>query len=260
MDSKSDYAAMDRPELIQLVFYPRKDCTSPPPGATDHFIEVAKGVSIACRFYVHSFKSPSVLLFHGNGEVANDYDFVAPIYFSRGMNLFVADYRGYGCSGGSPSFSSMVADAHHIFKGFEGILHEEDFRGKVILMGRSLGSIPAIELASQYGDRVAGLIIESGFASSLKLMSRLGLPQQVLGIKDPGFPNQSKICTIRLPTLILHGERDSMIPLDQARDLFQSSASEKKRLVIIPEADHNDILMRDIDLYFGAVAEFVSAC
>jgi hypothetical protein len=57
----------------------------------------------------------------------------------------------------------------------------------------------------------------------------------------------------------LHGEYDSLIPLEEARDLFDNVATEHKRLVIIPGADHNDILIRDMGLYFGAVEEFVYA-
>ena len=50
---------------------------------------------------------PTILFFYGNGETAADYDNIAPIYNQVGLNFFVADYRGYGQSGGSPSFCSM---------------------------------------------------------------------------------------------------------------------------------------------------------
>ena len=259
MSTQSDYSALDRPEIVQFVFYPREDHTSPPPGARDHLIPVGDGVSISCRFYVHGFRSPTVLFFHGNGEVVSDYDFIAPMYHGRGINLFVADYRGYGASGGTPNFSSMVSDSHRIFDGFLRILEEDGHDGGAFLMGRSLGSVSAVELASSYQDRVTGLIIESGFASTPRLMARLGFPQDALGIKDFGFPNLTRIRTVSLPTLILHGEHDNMIPLEEARDLFENVATEKKRLVIIPEADHNDIMIRDMDLYFGAIEEFVLA-
>jgi len=259
MTYQSDYAALDRPELVQFVFYPRKDFTTPPPGATDHLIPVGKDVSISCRFYVHGFNSPNIIFFHGNGEVVSDYDFIAPMYHRIGINLFVADYRGYGSSSGRPSFSTMVADSHPIFAAFQEVLRRDGHSGKVFVKGRSLGSVSAIELASSYGDRIAGLIIESGFASTVRLMTRLGYPQELLGIKDFGFPNRTRIRTVTLPTLILHGEYDSLIPLEEARDLFDNVATERKRLVIIPGADHNDILIRDMGLYFGAVEEFVYA-
>jgi alpha-beta hydrolase superfamily lysophospholipase len=275
MSHQSDYSALDRPELLQFVFYPRKDSTIPPPNATDHLIPVEKGVSISCRFYVHHSNpslgrivdrdSPSILYFRGNGEVVSDYDYIAPLYNQLGVNLFVADYRGYGSSGGVPTFTNMVADAHPIFKGFWEILQEGGYSGKVFLMGRSLGSVSAIELASHYGEKIEGLILESGFASTVRstrlfeLMTRLGFPKEFLGIKDFGFPNLTKIRTVTLPTLIIHAEFDSLIPLTEARDLFENVATKEKRLVIIPGADHNTIMMVGMEPYFKAIEEFVFA-
>jgi len=122
-----------------------------------------------------------------------------------------------------------------------------------------LGSISAIELAVSYGDDVDGLIVESGFASTSRLMQRLGFPAQALGIKDFGFPNLTKIKSVTSPTLIMHGEYDSLIPLEEALDLYEHVPAESRRLVIIPGADHNDIMVRDIDLYFGAIEELVFA-
>ena len=258
MPHQDDYSALDRPELVQFVFYPRREFTGPPPNAIDYFVAVDEATSVSCRFYVHEKDWPIILFFHGNGEVVSDYDYIAPIYRSQvGVNLFVADYRGYGASGGRPTFSSMVADAHRIFEGLSGILRDGSYGGNIFVMGRSLGSVSAIELASSYQERVSGLIIESGFASTVRLMTRKGFSKEYLGIKDFGFPNLSKIRTVTLPTLIIHAECDSLIPLEEAKDLFENAATKEKRLVIIPEADHNDIMMADMPTYFGAIEEFV---
>ena len=110
--SDTRYSILDRPEVLQFIFYPRKDVSKSPPNSTDCSVPVGEGTSIGCRFYVHSHESPSILLFHGNGEVVSDYDGIAPIYHHTGLNLFVADYRGYGASGGTPTFTNMVSDAH----------------------------------------------------------------------------------------------------------------------------------------------------
>ncbi|RLC95200.1 MAG: alpha/beta hydrolase [Chloroflexi bacterium] len=258
MTYESDYAALDRPELVQFVFYPRKFATEPPRGASDHVVPVADAVSISCRFYAHRLDSPTILFFHGNGEVVSDYDYIAPMYHGIGANLFVADYRGYGASTGSPSFSTMVADSHRIFEAFLEVLRQGRYSGPVFVKGRSLGSVSAIELAAAHPDRMHGLIVESGFASTPRLMARLGFPAERLGIRDFGFPNLTKIRTVTVPTLIIHGEYDSIIPLEEGKDLYENVATERKRLVIIPNADHNDILVRDTALYFGALQEFVS--
>jgi len=258
MPGDTRYSILDRPEILQFTFYPRKDVRRGPPNSNDYLVPVEDEVSIGCRFYIHHHGSPSILFFHGNGEVVSDYDSIAPLYNQRGINLFVADYRGYGSSGGIPTFTSMVDDAHRIFEAFLDIRRNEHHSSDVFVMGRSLGSICAIELASCYQDQMKGLIIESGFASILRLINYLGFSTESLGMNDTTFPNMAKIRSIALPTLILHGEDDSLIPVAEAGDLFENAAAKRKRLVIINGADHNDIMLVGMERYFTAIREFVS--
>ena len=255
--SYGDYSSLDTPELIQFIFHPRKEFTLPPPNATDHLIPVERDISISCRFYVHGQGSPSILFFHGNGEVACDYDYFAPLYNELGINLFVADYRGYGSSSGTPTFSNTIADAHGIFRGFGDMLRAGGYSGEVFVMGRSLGSVSAIELASHYQGQIKGLIIESGIASVARMMAHLGFSMEYLGITDAEIPNLSKIQAITLPTLIIHGEYDSLIPRGEADALFENTAAEDRRLVVIPRADHNTIMLAGMQLYFEAIRDFV---
>jgi hypothetical protein len=111
---REGFSALDRPEILQLVFYPRKDFSPQPkvPNAANYFISVEEGISICCRFYFNDERSPNILFFHGNGEIASDYDDIGPLYTQTGVNLFVADYRGYGLSGGEPTFTNLIRDAH----------------------------------------------------------------------------------------------------------------------------------------------------
>jgi pimeloyl-ACP methyl ester carboxylesterase len=258
MTDQNDYTALDKPELVRFVFYPRQWHTDPPKNATDYVVPVGNDVAITCRFYVKDQELPTILYFHGNGEVVADHDYLAPLYNERGINLFVADYRGYGASTGSPNFSSMVEDAHPIFDAFQGVLSDGGYTGKVFVMGRSLGSVSAIELASTYPDQISGLIIESGFASTSRLMTRLGFPEEYLGIEDPGFPNRTRIRTVTMPTRIIHGECDSLIPLEEGQDLYENSGAQSKRILIIPDGDHNTLLMEGMAEYFKAIEELVS--
>lgn len=252
-----DYSALDIPDLLQIVFHPRKDFTPPPQNSTDHLIPVEGNVSISCRFYVRDQDAPSILFFHGNGEVSSDYDYFAPLYNESGINLFVADYRGYGSSGGMPTFSNTIHDAHRILKGFQDVLKGQNYNGKFFVMGRSLGSISAIELASHYQKQINGLIIESGIASELRMLARLGFSTESLGITNAESLNLARVRSITSPILIIHGEYDSMIPLDEAKDLYENVATEKRDLVIIPGADHNDLMLVGMQLYFEAIREFV---
>lgn len=259
MSLEADYSALDTPQILQIAFYPRQDSTRGPAGSTDHLIEVEPGVSVSCRFCPHRQTAPSILLFHGNGEVASDYDALAPLYNKLGINLFVADYRGYGASGGTPTFTNIARDAHPIFENVNQVLRQAQHTGPLFVMGRSMGSVPAIELAASHATEIRGLIIESGFASIPRLLEHLGFPMRSLGLKDNQIPNLKKIKTVRLPTLVIHGEYDSLIPLSEGKDLFQNVATEDKRMVIISGADHNDLLWSGIQEYFSAIGEFVSA-
>ena len=256
-DMPEDYSVLDQPEVLSLIFSPRKNVSVPPPGSSDHVILVGKDISIACRLYSRSLDSPSILYFHGNGEVISDYDYIAPLFNQLNINLFVAEYRGYGASQGEPGFSTMISDAAIIFQSFIKMVNQEHYSGPVFVMGRSLGSISALEIAYHYQNQIKGLIIESGFGSIIKLLLHLDFPIGFLNFKDTESPNLSKIRFVTIPTLIIHGERDTIIPRSEAQTLFENSAAENKHLVIIPGADHNDIMQVGLENYLKAIKEFV---
>jgi len=258
MSHNIDYSLLDQPHILQSVFYPREDYTPPPRNASDHSAAVEKDISIGCRFYPASESAPSILYFHGNGEVVSDYDDVAVLYNRIGINLFVADYRGYGQSGGTPTFSSTVADAHSIFKYFRDTLKSSGYSGPLFVMGRSLGSLSATELAASYPKELQGLIIESGFASAGKFLRYLGTSAPSARLEEFEKANLDKLRSIIIPILIIHGEWDEIISFEQAEALYRNVGSKDKKLLRIPHAGHNDIMLVGMEQYFQAIKEFVS--
>jgi hypothetical protein len=250
--------AYDRPEILYRLFFPRRDIAadSERPRAFNRFVEVAQGISICCRCYPARPDGPNILYFHGNGEVASDYDYVAPVYAERGLNLFVADYRGYGGSGGSPTCTAMIKDAHPIFRDFMNYIDDRGLTGSPFVMGRSLGSAPAIELASHYQAELRGLIVESGFASAANQVARLGVEYLFDDEVPVGFGNDLKIADVRIPTLIIHGEWDEIIPASEGRALHELSGSAEKSSLFISRAGHNDIMMLGLQVYMDAVETF----
>ena len=258
----SEFTVFDHPQILRFLFYPRRDFAPQPwaPNATTHFISVAEGISISCRFYLDNEKAPNILFFHGNGEIASDYDDIAPFFTQIGVNFFVADYRGYGFSGGEPTFSDMMKDAHSIFDGFKQMLEQKGYSGRIFVMGRSLGSAPAIELACNYQEQLGGLIVESGFADVIRLFAYIGVPVEALGLDQVQVPlNLERMPLISIPTLIIHGEYDRLIPVQEGELLYRDSGAQDKRLLIIPKADHNDILFVGRGEYLNTVREFVLA-
>ena len=126
-------------------------------------------------------------------------------------------------------------------------------------MGRSLGSAPALEIAANHAGEIQGLILESGFAETLPLLGLLGINAKALeATEENGFGNDRKIAMFAQPTLIIHAEHDHIIPFVQAERLYEKSAAARKKILMIPGANHNDILFRGGEKYFQTIADFVS--
>ncbi len=253
----ADFSQIDRSPLLDFLFYPRHHSSPCPKGAFDLSVPVDRDVFISCRFYAGDKKWPWILYFHGNGEVVSDYDEIAPFYHEKGLNLVVADYRGYGASGGSPNFANLVHDAPLILKGTTEELTGRALSKDLWVMGRSMGSMSALELGSRHPAQIRGLIIESGFASVTRLIKHLGLPA---GGIDLGPLEQEHLALIRkitLPVLIIHGEWDTLVPLQEGKDILANLGSEEKELLVIPGADHNSVMFTDLATYMTAIQRFV---
>lgn len=250
---------LDRPEILSMMFHPRRvNRSAPPPEATDMDIMIAPDITIGCRFFSTDTTAPVIVFFHGNGEVAADYDDIGSLYVQQGLNFLVTDYRGYGWSDGTPSASSLLSDAGILYEKTIPLLQDQGYTGKIFLMGRSLGSACAIDLAARYQENISGLIIESGFAETLPLMRTMGLDLSSMGINEEDcFNNAAKIQSVTLPTYILHGQRDTLIPLSHAERLHSLSAARSKELQIVPGADHNSLIAVTGVLYFQAIRHFV---
>lgn len=254
---------MDIPEIVYRLFYPRRDFVSDSESAKaiNNLIPVTETISLGCRFYPSDFSAPCILYFHGNGETAPDYDEIAPFYQERSLNLFVADYRGYGMSTGTPSCSTMVSDAHATFSGFCSFLRDNGYTGHLFVMGRSLGSAPALEVAYHHQGQLKGLIIESGFAGIHNQLQRLGVSHLFDAMKNPvGFGNDLKIREVIIPTLIIHGEADTIIPAIEGRTLYDCSGVSKKTCLFIPFAGHNDLMVFGLETYMSTVKNFIDHC
>lgn len=258
MISGCDVSALDQPEVLKYLFHPRKDhVQAVPQGAVDFFIPVEKGVQLGARFYPADPEEPHILFFHGNGEIASDYDAIGPVYNNYGISFLVVDYRGYGQSTGLPTASNLLSDAHTAFREVCRWLEGQGRTGLIIIMGRSLGSVPALEICSSYQNEIDGLILDSGFARTVPLLDRLGVATETLGISEAdGFANFGKIRDIGKPTLIIHGQNDDIIPPKDADILLANSGTMTKQLLLAPGCGHNDILLLYGEAYFQTISRF----
>ncbi|MCX7982105.1 MAG: lysophospholipase [Syntrophales bacterium] len=246
---------LDHPQITRRLFYPRRENEEV---VQEHIrpvlIPVDENVSIGGFLHRGHPGGAQIVFFHGNGEIAADYHDLAPYFVERGINFLVFDYRGYGRSGGSPSVSTMLKDAHKIFAWVKAWRKENPSPGPLIVMGRSLGSASALELAHHYPTEIHGLIVESGFARTGPLLTLLGVNLNEIGFREElGLRHQEKIASFTRPTLIIHAQFDSLILLEEGKLLYELSRATEKRLTVVPNADHNTIFAWGMDLYFESV-------
>ena len=246
----------DREELLNSIFFPRPSFKDK--DDKDHLVDVQEGIEVGIRFFLNDKSFPNILFFHGNAELSQEYDDIAEYYNSNECNFIVADYRGYGLSSGSPSKDNLHPDSNKIFSYVRKFLEENNYNGKMIVMGRSLGSASACEIISNHEKEIDGCIIESGFGTELPLMRILALsPSDVEYNPKDGFENLRKLVSYSKPILIIHADLDDIIPVDEARTMYKEVGSEKKELWVIEGANHNNILMHTQINYFKKIKSFI---
>lgn len=206
---------------------------------------------------------PVVLYFSGN---AGNRAWRTPefeLFTQLGCDVFVFDYRGYGDNPGSPSEERLAADAVAAWRYATEIRRIEPRR--LILFGESLGGGMAVRLAAQQcaaGVPPGGLVLRAAF-SSLPDAAAYHYPWlPVRWLLVDRYPSAQRIPTVTCPILHIHGQRDSIIPIELGRKLFdaappQSANGIPKRFVELPAADHNDILAVAEAEFQTAVREFL---
>lgn len=258
--SRIDYSAFDRPEILRFLFHPRPEgsISIPIKNANDFDIPVEDGLFIGARLHGFDKAAPVILFFHGNGEIVSDYNDFGPMYSSIGSNFLPVDYRGYGRSTGTPTVTGMMRDCHAIFQYLRQWLNTHEYTGSLIVMGRSLGSASALELAENYQDEIDGLIIESGFAYFTPLLQLLGVNINAMEIREQeGLRNIDKIRHFYKPALFIHAEYDHIIPFSDAQALFDACPAPDKKMLKIPGADHNTIFYYGMNDYMSTVKDLV---
>lgn len=246
---------LDDPRITSQLFYPRPATpgNSRVTGTKDGTFPVDDDVRLGYRLYTPPNGATAVVLyFHGNGEVASDYDSIAPLFFEIGVSLLVVDYRGYGWSTGTPLTSTLLTDA--VMDGLPALLADSGLADTpLFVMGRSLGSAPSIYVAEQYADRFAGLVVESGFADMPSVMRRLGIMVDLSQVTDMPVGNAKRMESVTLPVLVIHGENDVLLPVENGQKLYDSAGASDKTLLRIPGAGHNDILFVGMAQYMTAL-------
>ena len=263
IEMKSDdlMTFIDDPRVSNVVFYPRKVNIPSNIGSDLKILElkISNDVLIGGICFMQDKNLPTILMFHGNGEIALDYAHFYQLFFECGVNLAVVDFRGYGWSSGSPFYTCLIKDAFPLYKQFIAWMKENGFTDSLFVMGRSLGSVCASEIGSKNPPELKGIFFESGFASLYNMMIRL------FRVSGPGitkeslkeWSNDTRISQIKKPVLILHGTNDWIVPISEGELIHEALSEETEtKMVAIRGAGHNDILMFK-DKYTQALKEFI---
>lgn len=177
---------------------------------------------------------PTLLYFHGNaGNLLARAGRIGE-YMARGRGMFMLSYRGYGGSGGNPTEANNVADAA---LAYESLIEQGIPPSDIILYGESLGSGVALQLAAKRD--VGGIILDAPYTSIADVGALVYpfLPVKTL-ILDR-YDSMAHIGRINAPLLIVHGDRDELIPIEMGRKLFKE-APEPKQFAAIEGAGHAD--------------------
>jgi pimeloyl-ACP methyl ester carboxylesterase len=244
---------LDHPIISSRYFFPRRE------GLLDPFLVDSGDVRLGCSLHAPHHNARIIVYFHGNGEVVADcVEFFAEPFARLGMNVFFAEYRGYGMSTGVPSLAAMLDDVKPMIDALNVPARN------LILFGRSVGSIYALH-ATKHFPNVAGLVIESGVADPLeRLLLRvepreLGVTKNALQSEVEALMNhRSLLERFKRPALFMHTRHDGLIDVSHAERMHRWAAGEKK-LVIFERGDHNSIFAVNLQEYLRALREFVGS-
>lgn len=219
----------------------------------DVWFQASDGVRLFGWYVEAAADRPIILWCHGNaGNIINRLDNLKLLY-QLGLSIFLFDYRSYGKSQSvRPSEKGLYQDAYGAYDYLTRIRKVRWER--IILFGRSLGASVVSELAVQRP--ASALILESPFPS-IEAVAKLhygGFPAHWL--LDAEYRLIDRLPALSLPKLMIHGDRDDIIPIDLGRQVFDA-AKQPKEWYVIKGAGHNDAYVIGGGAYFRRLADFI---
>ncbi len=242
--------------INSCAFYPDQvnvpDPRQLPTGIEEFYISTDDGQHIQCYWLARPSSDWVLIYFSGN---SGNLSYRIPELMHLAdldVNVLGAGYRGFGKSTGRPSEKGIYTDGRAALK---NVLAQRGFRkDQVILMGFSLGTAVAVEIAKE--QPLGGLILVTPLTSGKAMARTHGYGPLTLFV-GRAFDNLRKIDQIRCPLLILHGTSDEVVPLSMGRQIY-AAAPQPKQMVIIEGGRHNDLADFAPEAYLGAIKDFVT--
>jgi fermentation-respiration switch protein FrsA (DUF1100 family) len=208
---------------------------------------------------VHTLALPStgrgwtVVVFHNNRETAEARADLAHALHARGLGALLVEYRGYGASReeGSPTELGLYLDAE---AALDMLASDGIGPNRVVLLGISLGTGIAAEMARR--GRGSALVLVTPYTSIPDLVTDAAplVPARLL-VADT-FDTLSKTAEVRVPTLVVHGDADEVVPFWMGQKVAASIVGAE--LVRIPEGHHGDLFARDERAIVDAIARIAN--
>ena len=205
-----------------------------------------------------SENAPVLLYSHGNAEDLRTVSGLARFLAEGkrtgergdggGYGVFAYDYEGYGASGGVPSEAAALRDIRLCWDYLTEVLSIP--AESIVVFGRSVGCGPSVWLAGRT-DPMA-LVLDSPFKDVFSVAGLGFLP-------GSPFPNLERIADVKAPLLVIHGERDSLIPPGHGKALYENAPSEKKEWFPVPGAGHNSVIPAAGENYRKRLANFLNS-
>lgn len=224
-----------------LVYLPDRQVAVPADAGLPDFrvvtVTTADGLGIDGWFHPPADPAkPTIILFHGNaGHVGYRAD-KAAAFRQAGFGVFLAGYRGYGGNAGTPTEQGLYADAR---AALDWLVRQGISGQKLVLYGESLGTGVATQMAAER--RVAALVLEAPFTSLTDVAAGHYPIFPVRALLKDRFDSASKIASIGTALLVVHGERDRIVPTKLGKALFER-AGQPKSAAWLPAAGHNDLM------------------
>ena len=222
-----------------LMYYPHPVMTSPlasgMPEMEEIHLATSDGLTVTSWYAPPRPGQPTVLYCHGNaGNVATRAFKVKP-FLNRGYGALLVGYRGYGTNPGTPSETGLNADA---VAAFHYLLAQGIDRTQVVIYGESLGTGVAVTLASEH--HPGAVVLEAPFTSAVDVARLTYWYLPVSHLMKDRFDSAQRIQAIGAPVLMLHGEKDGVVPLELGWKLF-AAALEPKEFASFPEGMHANL-------------------
>ena len=205
--------------------------------------------------------SPKVMLYlYGVGRNMGDYNYLARVSAFRqlGFSVLVFDYRGYGLSEGDfPNESQVYQDSQAAWDYLRDVRQIPP--EQIVIYGESLGGAIALDLANRHPE-AGGLIIQSSFTTMADAIGHRSLLQlfPIDWLLTERFDSLSKVRSLQVPVLFLHGSDDSVVPPEMSQQLYEA-ALEPKQVFVISGADHVRIYQPGEQSYLKAIQRFVES-